>query len=118
MNTPEEASAYLQEIRLPAPRVGNLRLRDARRFAACDANVNIHVPLTAISPLSPGGGGAGREGILATPIVEIKNLNSIRGVERALKYEANRQAAGAARKTRERRMATWGGWENTEPLAA
>ena len=39
----------------------------------CDANVNIHVD------------GA------ATPIVEIKNLNSIRGVERALKYEAERQ---------------------------
>jgi aspartyl-tRNA(Asn)/glutamyl-tRNA(Gln) amidotransferase subunit B len=32
-------------------------------------------------------------GILVTPIVEIKNLNSIRGVERALKYESNRQAA-------------------------
>jgi aspartyl-tRNA(Asn)/glutamyl-tRNA(Gln) amidotransferase subunit B len=28
---------------------------------------------------------------VATPIVEVKNLNSIRGVERALKYEANRQ---------------------------
>src|SRR5262249_12658877 len=28
---------------------------------------------------------------LATPIVEVKNLNSFRGVERALKYEADRQ---------------------------
>jgi len=30
--------------------------------------------------------------VAATPIVEVKNLNSIRGVERALKYEAQRQA--------------------------
>src|SRR5207244_7948385 len=43
-----------------------------------DANVNIHEPLE-------GGGFA------ATPIVEVKNLNSIRAVERAMKYEAQRQ---------------------------
>src|SRR5438093_7314597 len=44
----------------------------------CDANVNIHIPLAD-----------GR--VAATPIVEVKNLNSFRAVERAMKYEAQRQ---------------------------
>jgi aspartyl-tRNA(Asn)/glutamyl-tRNA(Gln) amidotransferase subunit B len=44
----------------------------------CDANVNLHVPQP--------------DGIVAaTPIVEVKNLNSFRSVERAMKYEAERQ---------------------------
>src|SRR5437763_8285225 len=44
----------------------------------CDANVNLHIPQ------SDGGH-------VATPIVEVKNLNSIAAVERAMKYEAERQ---------------------------
>jgi aspartyl-tRNA(Asn)/glutamyl-tRNA(Gln) amidotransferase subunit B len=44
----------------------------------CDANVNVHVP-------QEGGG------VAATPIVEVKNLNSIAAVERAMRYEAQRQ---------------------------
>src|SRR5437764_13003630 len=44
----------------------------------CDANVNLHVP-------QPDGS------VAATPIVEVKNLNSFRSVERAMKYEAERQ---------------------------
>ena len=47
---------------------GNLR---------CDANVNLHIPF-------------GEEQI-ATPIVEIKNLNSFRAVERSITHEAQRQ---------------------------
>ena len=43
-----------------------------------DANVNLHL--------------VGDEGEkIATPIVEIKNMNSFRAVERALTYEAERQ---------------------------
>ena len=42
-----------------------------------DANVNLHVDAA--------------EGKIATPIVEIKNMNSFRAVERALDYEAERQ---------------------------
>jgi aspartyl-tRNA(Asn)/glutamyl-tRNA(Gln) amidotransferase subunit B len=48
------------------------------------------VPLSS-SPLSPGGRGDGGEGFAATPIVEVKNLNSFRAVERATRYEAQRQ---------------------------
>jgi aspartyl-tRNA(Asn)/glutamyl-tRNA(Gln) amidotransferase subunit B len=44
----------------------------------CDANVNIHV-------FQPDGA------VAATPIVEVKNLNSFRAVERAIRYEAERQ---------------------------
>src|SRR5262249_13355675 len=44
----------------------------------CDANVNLHIP-------QPDGKHA------ATPIVEVKNMNSISAVGRAMKYEAGRQ---------------------------
>jgi aspartyl-tRNA(Asn)/glutamyl-tRNA(Gln) amidotransferase subunit B len=43
----------------------------------CDANVNIHIEQDGKT--------------IATPIVEIKNLNSFRSVERAIQYEAERQ---------------------------
>jgi aspartyl-tRNA(Asn)/glutamyl-tRNA(Gln) amidotransferase subunit B len=42
-----------------------------------DANVNLHIDTPA--------------GKIATPIVEVKNMNSFRAVERALAYEAQRQ---------------------------
>jgi aspartyl-tRNA(Asn)/glutamyl-tRNA(Gln) amidotransferase subunit B len=80
MNAPEEAAAYLQEIRLL---LRELEISDCEMQEGslrCDANVNIHVPQSDGS-------------VAVTPIVEVKNLNSIRGVERALKYEANRQVA-------------------------
>src|SRR5262249_34624081 len=44
----------------------------------CDANVNVHVPLPD-------------ESVAQTPIVEIKNLNSFRAVERAIRFEAEEQ---------------------------
>src|SRR5438445_10149433 len=78
LSSPEEAKTYLEEIRLL---MRELEISDCEMQEGslrCDANVNIHVPLE-------GGGFA------ATPIVEVKNLNSIRAVERAMKYEAQRQ---------------------------
>jgi aspartyl-tRNA(Asn)/glutamyl-tRNA(Gln) amidotransferase subunit B len=77
MNTPEEAIAYLEEIRLM---MRELRVSDCEMQEGslrCDANVNIHV--------------AQGDAIAATPLVEIKNLNSFRAVGRAIKYEAERQ---------------------------
>jgi aspartyl-tRNA(Asn)/glutamyl-tRNA(Gln) amidotransferase subunit B len=91
MNTPEEAAAYLQEIRLLLRELEVSDCEMQEGSLRCDANVNIHVPLTTLSPLSRPGSGDGGEGVAATPIVEVKNLNSIRGVERALRYEARRQ---------------------------
>jgi aspartyl-tRNA(Asn)/glutamyl-tRNA(Gln) amidotransferase subunit B len=78
LTSPEEAKAYLEEIRLL---LRDLEVSDCEMQEGslrCDANVNIHVP-------QPDGTAA------ATPIVEVKNLNSFRAVERAMRYEAGRQ---------------------------
>ncbi|HZT81246.1 MAG TPA: Asp-tRNA(Asn)/Glu-tRNA(Gln) amidotransferase subunit GatB [Gemmataceae bacterium] len=88
IGSPEEAKAYLEEIRLLMRELGVSDCEMQEGSLRCDANVNLHVPLTP-SPLSSGGRRG--EGFAATPIVEVKNLNSFRAVERALRYEAQRQ---------------------------
>jgi len=75
---PEEARAYLEELRLLLRELEVSDCEMQEGSLRCDANVNLHV--------SQADGAA-----VATPIIEIKNLNSFRGVERALKYEAERQ---------------------------
>src|SRR5262249_30461498 len=78
MATPEEAKAHLEEIRLL---LRELEISDCEMQEGslrCDANINIHIPQS-------------NNTFVATPIIEVKNLNSFRGVERALKYEADRQ---------------------------
>jgi aspartyl-tRNA(Asn)/glutamyl-tRNA(Gln) amidotransferase subunit B len=72
-----EAAAYLQELRLLLRELGISDCEMQEGSLRCDANVNIHIP-----------DGAGH---IATPLVEVKNLNSIRAVERAIGYEAKRQ---------------------------
>jgi aspartyl-tRNA(Asn)/glutamyl-tRNA(Gln) amidotransferase subunit B len=88
MRSPEEARAFLEEIRLL---LRELKVSDCEMQEGSlrvDANVNIH--LSKPPPQSPPSqGGAGR--VVATPIVEVKNLNSFRAVERAIAYEAQRQ---------------------------
>src|SRR5205807_904800 len=74
LNSPEEAKAYLEEIRLLLRELEVSDCEMQEGSLRCDANVNIHVPM-------PDGGHA------ATPIIEIKNLNSFRAVERAIKFE-------------------------------
>src|SRR5262245_12498471 len=78
INTPEEASTYLQELRLLLRELEVSDCEMQEGSLRCDANVNLHIP-------QPDGS------VAATPIVEVKNLNSFRAVERALKYEAHRQ---------------------------
>jgi aspartyl-tRNA(Asn)/glutamyl-tRNA(Gln) amidotransferase subunit B len=78
LSTPEEAKAYLEEIRLLLRETGVSDCEMQEGSLRCDANINLHVSL-------PDGSFA------ATPIVEVKNLNSFRGVERSMKYEAGRQ---------------------------
>lgn len=80
MNSPEEAIAYLEEMRLL---LRELKVSDCEMQEGslrCDANVNIHVPMAG----EP-------KGYAATPLVEIKNVNSFRAVGRAIAYEAKRQ---------------------------
>jgi aspartyl-tRNA(Asn)/glutamyl-tRNA(Gln) amidotransferase subunit B len=78
LSSPEEAKAYLEEIRLLLREIGVSDCEMQEGSLRCDANVNVRLPL-------PGGGFA------ATPITEVKNLNSFRAVERAMRYEAQRQ---------------------------
>jgi aspartyl-tRNA(Asn)/glutamyl-tRNA(Gln) amidotransferase subunit B len=78
LETPEEAKAYLEELRLLLKDLGVSDCEMQEGSLRCDANVNVHIP-------QPDGGH------VATPIVEVKNLNSFRAVERSTKYEAQRQ---------------------------
>jgi aspartyl-tRNA(Asn)/glutamyl-tRNA(Gln) amidotransferase subunit B len=80
LSSPEEAKAYLEEIRLLLRETGVSDCEMQEGSLRCDANVNIHVT-------RPNGS------FTATPIIEIKNLNSFRAVERALRFEAERQYA-------------------------
>src|SRR5580693_2411758 len=87
MSAPEEAKAYLEEIRLLLREIGVSDCEMQEGSLRCDANVNVHVPLTPL-PLGERGRGEGDGSFAATPIVEVKNLNSFRAVEKAMKYEA------------------------------
>ena len=72
-----EARCWLGELRLLLVYLGVSDCNMQEGSLRVDANVNLHIP---------------REGGVAkTPIVEIKNMNSFRSVERALAYEAGRQ---------------------------
>ncbi len=77
INAAEEAVAYLQELRLMVRELGVSDCEMQEGSLRCDANVNIHIPSA--------------DSFIATPLVEVKNLNSIRAVERTIKYEAERQ---------------------------
>jgi aspartyl-tRNA(Asn)/glutamyl-tRNA(Gln) amidotransferase subunit B len=78
MNSPEEAKAYLEEMRLLLRELGVSDCEMQEGSLRCDANVNVHVP-------RPDGS------VAQTPLTEIKNLNSFRAVERAVAYEGRRQ---------------------------
>ncbi|MGZ5296068.1 MAG: Asp-tRNA(Asn)/Glu-tRNA(Gln) amidotransferase subunit GatB [Actinomycetota bacterium] len=75
MRTPEEAGAYLRELRatLESLDVSDVRLEEGS--LRCDANISLRP--------------VGQEG-LGTK-VEIKNMNSVRSMERALNFEIARQ---------------------------
>lgn len=77
IHSPEEAIAYLEEIRLLLREIGASDCEMQEGSLRCDANVNVHVP-------QPDGAHH------ATPLVEIKNLNSFRAVGKAIAYESRR----------------------------
>ncbi len=77
MRSPAEARAYLTELKLL---LNYLEVSDCNMQEGSlrvDANINLHVHTP--------------EGKVATPIVEVKNMNSFRAVERAMTYETGRQ---------------------------
>src|SRR4051812_37923126 len=63
ISTPEEAVTYLQEMRLLLRELDVSDCEMQEGSLRCDANVNVHVPQVDGS-------------VAATPIVEVKNLNS------------------------------------------
>ncbi len=77
MRSPAEAKAYLTELKLLLNYLGISDCNMQEGSLRVDANVNLHVETA--------------EGKVATPIVEVKNMNSFRAVERALEYEVGRQ---------------------------
>ena len=77
MRNSAEAKAYMSELKL---RMTHLRISDCEMQEGSlrvDANVNLHITVD------------GKK--IATPIVEVKNMNSFRAVERAIDYEIDRQ---------------------------
>jgi aspartyl-tRNA(Asn)/glutamyl-tRNA(Gln) amidotransferase subunit B len=77
MRSPLEARLYLDELKLLLTylQVSDCNMQEGS--LRVDANINLHVHTP--------------EGKVATPIVEVKNMNSFRAVERAMAYEAERQ---------------------------
>ena len=74
-----DAKACLEELRLTLRYLGVSDCEMQEGSLRCDANVNLHIEKDGKT--------------IATPIVEIKNLNSFRSVKRALQYEETRQFA-------------------------
>jgi aspartyl-tRNA(Asn)/glutamyl-tRNA(Gln) amidotransferase subunit B len=74
-----EAKVFLNELKLLLTYLGVSDCNMQEGSLRVDANVNLHIDSPA--------------GKIATPIVEIKNMNSFRAVERALDYEAGRQCS-------------------------
>jgi aspartyl-tRNA(Asn)/glutamyl-tRNA(Gln) amidotransferase subunit B len=72
-----EAKVFLDQLKLLLTYIEVSDCNMQEGSLRVDANVNLHID----SPQGP----------VATPIVEIKNMNSFRAVERALDYEAGRQ---------------------------
>ncbi|HIN53122.1 MAG TPA: Asp-tRNA(Asn)/Glu-tRNA(Gln) amidotransferase subunit GatB, partial [Planctomycetes bacterium] len=79
MRSAAEAKAYLQELRLILLYLGVSDCNMQEGSLRCDANVNLHIDTPA--------------GTIATPIVEIKNMNSFRAVQRGIEFEVDRQYA-------------------------
>jgi aspartyl-tRNA(Asn)/glutamyl-tRNA(Gln) amidotransferase subunit B len=77
MRSPKEARAYLTELKLLLTYLGVSDCNMQEGSLRVDANVNLHIETP--------------DGEAATPIVEVKNVNSFRAVERAMDYEVRRQ---------------------------
>jgi len=73
-----EAKSYLEELHLLLTYINVSDCNMQEGSLRCDANVNLHIH-------QPDGS------TIATPIVEVKNLNTFRGVEAAIEFEIIRQ---------------------------
>ncbi|QDT99096.1 Asp-tRNA(Asn)/Glu-tRNA(Gln) amidotransferase subunit GatB [Gimesia aquarii] len=78
LRSAQEARTYLEELKLLLTYIDVSDCNMQEGSLRCDANVNLHVHQETGESIP-------------TPIVEIKNLNSFRGVEQAIEYEIQRQ---------------------------
>ena len=77
LRSPQETKAYLTELKLLLTYLGVSDCNMQEGSLRVDGNINLHIDTP--------------DGKVATPIVEVKNMNSFRAVERAMAYEATRQ---------------------------
>ena len=77
LRSSHDAKAFLQELRLLMRYLGVSDCNMQEGSLRCDANVNLRI--------------ATKDGEAVTPICEVKNLNTFRGVEQAIEYEKKRQ---------------------------
>jgi len=77
LRSPAAAKAFLTELKLLLQYLDVSDCNMQEGSLRVDANVNLHV--------------SAGDRLIETPIVEIKNMNSFRAVERALEYEVGRQ---------------------------
>jgi aspartyl-tRNA(Asn)/glutamyl-tRNA(Gln) amidotransferase subunit B len=77
LRSPAAARVFLQELKLLLTYLDVSDCNMQEGSLRVDANINLHLEADGHP--------------VATPIVEIKNMNSFRAVERALEYEASRQ---------------------------
>ncbi len=83
VRSPEVARAYVEELRELCRALGISDVRMEQGSLRCDANVSLRRrPATPDGPENPFG-----------TRTETKNLNSLRSVERAVRYEISRQAS-------------------------
>ena len=104
IRSPEDARATLEELRLALRYLGVSDCEMQEGSLRCDANVNVHINVDGAT--------------VATPIVEIKNLNSFRSVERAIKFEVDRQISQWQRdgKTIKDAPKTTRGWSDIDEV--
>ncbi len=97
-----EAKEYLTQLKLLLTHLEVSDCEMQEGSLRVDANVNLHIDVD------------GKKA--ATPIVEVKNMNSFRAVERALEYEVQRQYADweATGKTIEDEPKTTRGWDDSK----
>lgn len=77
LRSPAESRAYLNELKLLLTYLGVSDCNMQEGSLRADANINLHIPVDGEK--------------VATPIVEVKNVNSFSAVEAAMEYEARRQ---------------------------
>ncbi len=90
LRSPAEAKAYLTELKLLLNYLGVSDCNMQEGSLRVDANINLHVDTP--------------QGKIATPIVEVKNMNSFRAVER--RWHTRSSVSGASGRKRATSLAT------------